>query len=128
MNRNEITSEIKGILGKVPEFLGSLPDDTLEQEWSLFKRFELSDSKLPPKYRELMGISIASVLHCWYCANFHKAMAEFNGATEEEIQEAVHFAKFSSGWSTYLNGMVYDKEKFINELKEIGSYINANVH
>ena len=29
-----------------------------------------------------------------------------------EIQEAVHFAKSSSGWSTYVNGMQIDYDQF----------------
>ncbi len=125
MKRQEIIDEIKETLGKVPGFIKNLPDDTLENEWGLFKRFELQESAIPPKYRELMGLAAASVMRCWYCASFHQAMAELNGATEEEIQEAVHLAKFTSGWSTYLNGIMYDKDTYIKELHDIGEYVAA---
>jgi AhpD family alkylhydroperoxidase len=127
MDRNKIISDIKNTLGTVPGFINSIPDDALESEWTLFKRFELSETSLPPKYKELVGLAVASVLHCWYCANFHKALAEFHGATKDEIQEAVHYAKFTSGWSTYLNGTLYDKDKFMTELKNIGEYVSENV-
>jgi hypothetical protein len=47
-------------------------------------------------------------------------MARIIGATDAEIQEAVHFAKSSSGWSTYVNGMQIDydqfKKKFISHV------------
>lgn len=125
MERKEIVDEIKETLGKVPGFMNSLPDDTLENEWGLFKRFELQESSIPPKYRELMGLATASALHCWYCAGFHKAMAQLHGATDEEIQEASHYAKFSSGWSTYLNGIMYDKDAYVKELHDIGEYVAA---
>lgn len=124
MDRNKIIAEVKNTLGSVPGFIDSLPDDVLESEWNLFKRFELSETLLPPKYKELVGVAVASVLHCWYCAHFHKAMAEFHGATETEIQEAIHYAKFSNGWSTYLNGNLYDRDKFIKELQSIGTYVS----
>ena len=128
MNRQQVINEVKETLGKVPGFIQSMPDDTLEEEWGLFKRFELQETSIPPKYRELMGIAAASTLHCWYCTNFHQAMAKLNGATNEEIQEAVHYAKFSNGWSTYLNGMLYDKDKFMKELNDIGEYVTAKAH
>jgi AhpD family alkylhydroperoxidase len=127
MDRNKIVTDIKNTLGTVPGFIDSLPDDTLEYEWNLFKRFELTDTEIPPKYKELIGIAVSSIMHCWYCSNFHKAMAEFHGATETEIQEATHYAKFTSGWSTYLNGSLYDKDKFMKELKTIGSYVSEQV-
>jgi AhpD family alkylhydroperoxidase len=126
MKRQQVIDDIKETLGKVPGFFQSIPDGALEQEWELFKRFELQETSIPPKYRELMGVATASVLHCWYCANFHRAMAKLHGATDEEIQEAAHYAKFSSGWSTYLNGMLYDKDKFMKELHDIGEYVTAH--
>ena len=126
MNRQQVIDDVKETLGKVPGFLQSMTDDTLEYEWGLFKRFELKETSIPPKYRELMGITAASVVHCWYCANFHKALAQMHGATVEEIQEAIHFAKFTNGWSTYLNGMVYDKDKFMKELHDVGEYVMAH--
>ena len=125
MNRQNVIDEIKETLGKVPGFLKEIPEDTLEYEWGLFKRFEAQETSIPPKYKELMGISVASILHCWYCTKFHKAMAEMHGATEEEMQEAVHLAKFTVGWSTYLNGRLYDRDKYTKELRDIGEYVAA---
>ncbi len=126
MNRQQVLDDIQQTLGKVPGFIQEMPDDTLEQEWGLFKRFEVQETSIPPKYRELMGLAAAATLHCWYCVNFHKAMAKMHGATDEEIQEAAHRAKFASGWSTYLNGRLYDKDKFIKELQDIGEYVKAH--
>jgi hypothetical protein len=40
------------------------------------------------------------------------------GATDEEIEDAVHYAKASAGWSTYLNGLQFDFEQFKKELLE----------
>lgn len=127
MNRQKVIDDIKETLGKVPDFLKTMPDDTLEYEWGLFKRFEVEETSIPPKYKELAGITAASIMHCWYCTNFHKSMAEMHGASREEIQEAVLLGKLTVGWSTYFNGTLYDKKKFRKELHDIGEYIAAHV-
>ncbi len=123
MSREDIYKEMKEMLGKVPGFFASMPDDCIESEWQLFKRFELSETTIPPKYRELIGAAVASAQRCWYCSTFHTTMAEFHGATKDEIQEAVHLSKFGSGWSAYMNGTLYDRKQFLLELEEIGAYI-----
>ena len=126
MSREEIYTEMKEAIGQVPGFFESLPDASLEMEWNLFKRYALSDDgAIPPKYRELMGLAAAAATHCWYCVNFHTGTAKLHGATDEEIQEATYLAKFGAGWSTYLNGSAYDKEKFLKELHEVGEYLSS---
>jgi alkylhydroperoxidase/carboxymuconolactone decarboxylase family protein YurZ len=55
-------------------------------------------------------------------------MARLHGATEEEIQEAVHLAKHTVGWSVYLNGIREDLDRFSQELEEIGTYVTTHHH
>ncbi|MBE9541478.1 MAG: carboxymuconolactone decarboxylase family protein, partial [Proteobacteria bacterium] len=43
MNREEIYTDIKEALGLVPGFFDGMPDDSLEMEWNLFKRYELQE-------------------------------------------------------------------------------------
>jgi AhpD family alkylhydroperoxidase len=124
MSRESIHAEMKELLGQVPGFFGSMPDDTLEAEWSLFKHFEMGDSSIAPKFRELIGVGVAAAQRCWYCANFHMAMARFHGATDAQIQEAAHLAKFGTSWSSYLNGTLYDQDQFLKELGEIGAHLS----
>jgi AhpD family alkylhydroperoxidase len=124
MSRESIHAEMKELLGQVPGFFGSLPDDTLEAEWNLFKHFETGDSSIAPKFRELIGVGVAASQRCWYCANFHTAMARFHGATDAQIQEAAHLAKFGTSWSSYLNGTLYDQDQFLKELGEIGAHLS----
>ncbi len=124
MSRETVHGEMNQILGQVPGFFKSMPDDTIDGEWSVFKRFELGETAIPAKYRELIGVAVASALHCWYCSNFHSALAKFHGASDAEVQEAAHFAKFTAGWSTYLNGTLYDHDRFLKELKAIGEHLS----
>lgn len=71
-----------------------------------------------------MGIAIHSVTKCRYCTLFHTEAAKLFGATDEEIQEAVHYAKMTVGWSTYLNGMRQDYDEFARELEQIGEHLS----
>ena len=126
MNREQIYKEMEHTLGLVPSFFKMIPDSSLEAEWELFKSIELSESKIPNKYRELIGLGIAGATKCQYCALYHTEAARLFGASEEEIEEAMHYAKFNSGWSTYINGLQINFEQFKNEILRICEYVHAN--
>jgi AhpD family alkylhydroperoxidase len=125
MTREQIYDEIKEMLGIVPTFLKSVPDNTLELEWRLFQQTQFSEGPIPNKYRELIGLGIAAVSKCRYCALFHTEAAKLNGATQAEIEDAVHFAKSSAGWSAYINGMQIDYDQFKKEVQQITNYIRT---
>jgi AhpD family alkylhydroperoxidase len=123
--RNDVEVEIKDTLGLVPGFFKSIPERYLDHEWQLFKSLELGETLIPNKYKELMGVALHSETKCRYCTLFHTEAAKLFGATDEEVQEAVHFAKMSVGWSVYLNGMQTDYEEFANEFTQIGKHLKA---
>lgn len=116
MKRKKIYDEIEQMFGLVPTMFKLIPDSTLELEWNLFKKLQLEDGAINTKNRELIGLSIAAVTKCRYCTYFHAEMAKLNGATEQEIEEAVHFAKATAGWSAYVNGMQLDYKEFTKEI------------
>ena len=118
MNRQQVYRDIEETLGITPEFLKKLPDSTLELEWGLMKQSEMTPGAIPNKYRELIGLAVAAATRCKYCTLFHTEMAKLNGATNEEIEDAVHFAKSTMGWSTYLNGLQIDYDEFKKELSK----------
>ena len=123
--RNEVEVEIRETLGLVPGFFKSIPEQYLDYEWQLFKSLELGDTLIPNKYKELMGVALHSETKCRYCTLFHTEAAKLFGATNEEVQEAVHFAKMSVGWSVYLNGMQTDYNEFANEFTQIGEFLKT---
>ena len=125
MSRQEVYREIEETLGLVPTFIKLLPDSSLELEWQLFKRTQLEEGAVPQKYRELIGIAISGVMKCRYCALFHTEAAKLNGATQSEIEDAVHFAKASAGWSTYINGLQIDFDQFKEEIRQASEYIRS---
>ena len=126
MSKVQIYEEIKETFGLVPTFFKAIPEASLELEWQLFKTLQLEESPIPNKYRELIGIAIAATSKCQYCTFFHTEIAKLHGATDEEIEDAVHFAKASAGWSAYLNGLQFDLSEFKDEVRQIGKYIQEN--
>jgi AhpD family alkylhydroperoxidase len=123
--RSEVEAEIKETLGLVPSFFDRMPDDTLDHEWQLFARMELGETLIPNKYKELLMLAVHSETRCRYCTLFHTEAARLFGATEEEIQEAVHLAKHTVAWSVYLNGLREDEDRFAQELDQIGAHLGS---
>jgi AhpD family alkylhydroperoxidase len=126
MTRQQIYQEIEKGMGVVPGFFQALPDKTLEAEWQLFKLTQVEEGPIPNKYRELIGVAISAATKCRFCTYFHTEMAKVAGATAAEIEEAVHYAKATQGWSTYVNGLGYDFEQFKREVTTAVNYIRSN--
>jgi len=74
----------------------------------------------------LTGIAIAAVTKCKYCSYYHTEMAKLLGATDEEIEEVVHFSKSTAGWSTYINGLQIDYDEFKDEIDKATEYARNN--
>ena len=122
--RAEVEREIKSTIGIVPSFFKRIPDEFLDLEWELFKRLELGHTLIPNKYKELMGVALHSETKCNYCTLFHTEAAKLFGASEQEIQEAAHYAKMSLGWSAYLNGIRQDYDQFEKEVQQMGKFLS----
>ncbi len=125
MSKHKIYREIEETLGIVPGFFKLVPESSLTHEWELFKTLQLEDGPIPQKYRELIGLGISAVSKCQYCVLYHTEAAKLFGATEEEIESTVHYAKSSAGWSAYLNGMQIDCDQFKGELEEICEHVRS---
>ena len=124
--RSEVEGEIRETLGLVPSFFDRIPDTVIDHEWTLFKHWELEETLIPNKYKELLMLAVHAETKCRYCTLFHTEVARMFGASDEEIQEAVHLAKHTVGWSVYLNGMREDFDRFANELNEIGAFMSEH--
>ena len=125
MNRQQIYGQIESMFGLVPSMFKQVPDSSLELEWQLFKRVQFDDGAIPNKYRELIGVAISAISKCQYCALYHTELARLNGATEAEIEDAVHYAKSSAGWSTYINGLQLDYDQFRDEVLQACEHVRS---
>ncbi len=127
MDRQTICREIEAVLGVVPSMFRAVPDASLEMEWQLFRRVQLDEGPIPNKYRELIGLAVSAATHCPFCTFFHTESARLSGASEAEIEDAVHFAKSSMGWSTYIHGMQIDLEQFKTEVRQVSEHIRSQI-
>jgi AhpD family alkylhydroperoxidase len=108
--------DIERTLGLVPSFFKAFPEAGIAGAWAEFKAIQLSPkTKLDGKTKELIGLALASQIPCQYCVYFHTAAAKLNGATDEDIREAVAMAAIVRHWSTVLNGMQVDLAAFKQE-------------
>ena len=108
--------DIQQTLGSVPGFFRQFPEVAIPGAWAEFKTLQLNpNTRLNGKMKELIGLAIAAQIPCHYCVYFHTAAAKANGATDEEIREAVAMAAVVRHWSTVLNGMQVDFGDFKRE-------------
>jgi AhpD family alkylhydroperoxidase len=121
---DDTLKEIETSMGIVPDFMKALAEDVLIQEWPLMKKYVLGVSKIPAKYRELIGLSISANERCPYCTLFHTGVAQLNGATDDEIQEIYFLSSYTGRWSTMLFAQQYDMEKFAAEAAKIGAHLS----
>ena len=125
MNRKKIYKEIEEMFGLVPSMFKSIPDSSLELEWKLFKTVQFEEGPIPNKYRELIGVALSAITKCRYCSYFHTEVAKLNGASDAEIEDAVHYAKSTAGWSTYVNGLQMDYETFKDEVDRACEHVRS---
>lgn len=123
--RREILDEIEQTMGFVPAWMMSLPQDMLEVEWHQLKNWEMQDTPIPRKFKELIGLAVAAQAQCPYTVAFHTELARLHGADQDEIMDALHMAKTTAGWSTYFQGSQSDLVKFKREIREVCDTIAA---
>ena len=106
-------AEMKKMFGGVPSTFQVYPKSAIAAGWALMKSTDLNENTaLSMKTRELIGLAVAAQIPCPYCIYYHTAAAKAQGATDEEIREAVHVSSLVRHWSTVLQGNQYDFEAF----------------
>jgi AhpD family alkylhydroperoxidase len=126
-DRREADGDIEEVLGLVPEWLQRVPDYLLPSEWASFKSLVLSETAIPNKYKEMIGLAVSGATRCRYCAYFHAEAARLFGASEEEITETAMIAKNTMGWSTYLNTLQFDYDAFTAEFDQVTAHVRGQV-
>jgi AhpD family alkylhydroperoxidase len=123
----QIEQEMIAQFGFVPGFYGTLPRSTLPAEWAVHRDFELAETAIPNKYKELIGLAVAAHIKCRYCIYFHQQAALANGATEEELKEACFMGGMTVQYSNAITGMRYDYDKFQGEVDRAIQFMTEQV-
>jgi len=112
--------DIEATLGIVPSFFKAFPQSGITGAWSEMKNLQLSDkTAVSPKNKQLISLAVAAQIPCAYCVHFHTVAAKANGASDEEIKEAVAMGAMTRHWSTVLNGMSIDLGTFKSEVATV---------
>jgi AhpD family alkylhydroperoxidase len=108
---NATYRDIEATLGIAPGFFKAFPE--IAGAWEEFKSVQSSpEAALPVKMTALIGLAVASQIPCAYCVYFQTAAARANGATDDEVREAIAMASVTRHWSTVLNSMRVDLTTF----------------
>ncbi len=111
-------------LGLVPTFFRRFPESGIVAAWREFKSVQLNPkTPLSGKEKELVGLAVAAQIPCSYCVVFHTEAAKLNGATDQEIREAVAMAAITRHWSTVLNGSLIDEPQFRKEIDQVVTHV-----
>ena len=121
----QIEQEMIAHFGFVPEFYDTLPQAALPHEWAAHRDFELAETAIPNKYKELIGLAVAAHIKCRYCMYFHSQAALAHGASDEELKEACFMGGLTVQYSNAISGAGYDLEKFQREVDRAVDFMTS---
>ncbi|MBU6953841.1 MULTISPECIES: carboxymuconolactone decarboxylase family protein [unclassified Hahella] len=125
MTIQETYREIEQTLGLVPEWIRQMPEGGVNGFWTMARDFWLSETKVPNKYKELIGLAVSGATRCKYCALFHTEAARLFGATDDEIAEASLMGALSMMGSTFINAQQIDYDTFKQETLDIVRHVKS---
>ncbi len=112
--------EIEQMMGFVPAFARAVPATLLPSWWQSAKDLEMNPTTaLDGKTKQLIGLAVAAQVPCDYCIIYHTEAARLEGATEQQIAEAVGMAAVTRESSTLFNGLQIDKAQFRKDLDHL---------
>jgi AhpD family alkylhydroperoxidase len=108
--------EIESMFGVVPSHMKTYPRSAVAGAWAMTKGLLSEEGNtLEPKVKSLINLAVAAQIPCQYCIWLETKFAKAQGATDEEVAEAVAQAAYVRHWSTVLNGMQIDLATFKTE-------------
>jgi len=122
MDVKTIHKEVTEAFGQVPNWMREIPESALGGFWATMRDFELAETVLPNKTKQLIGIAVSGATRCRYCTLFHTESAKLFGATDAEIAEAAAMAGHTMYASTFVNAIQVDYDEFRRETLDMIAY------
>jgi len=124
----EAYADIEKTFGSVPDFVKKYPKAGLAGAWSEIKTLTFNPhTSIPSKYKDLISLAVSAQVPCQYCIYFDTAAARVDGASEDEINEAVAMASQTRHWSTVLNGLQTNDAVFKAQLAQVLNYVKKQM-
>ena len=112
--------DIKETYGFIPSFIKACPKAAIAGAWRELKSVQLNPrTALSGKQKQLIALGVAAQIPCAFCVNMHSAVAKKEGASEEELREAIGSAALTRHWSTALNGSLVPWSDFTKNVDTI---------
>jgi AhpD family alkylhydroperoxidase len=111
--------DIQQTWGSVPEVVKMFPAASLPGAWKEERDVEMGETAIPGKYKSLIGLGVAAQVPCRFCIEADKQFARLQGATDQEISEALAMAAHTRHWSTVLNGLAFDENAFKRDVDKL---------
>ncbi len=122
----ELLQEIDKAFGPGHDFFKRYPATALPSLWKQMKAVTLNgNGAISVKDKLLVSLAVASQTPSAACVKDYTAAARANGATEQEIQEAVAMAGFTRSASTVLNGMQTDDAAWKRDIDQIIKHVSG---
>jgi len=123
----KVEQEMMEAFGLVPKWVSLMPESAMEGFWAQMRDFQLAETTIPNKYKELIGLAVSGATRCRYCQLFHVEAARLFGATDDEIAEAAMMGAHTMSASTFMNAEGLPYEEFKKETLQIVSNIKAKM-
>jgi AhpD family alkylhydroperoxidase len=112
--------DIEKTFGFLPTFMARISDRALPGVWDQMKGLQMNpNTALSGKTKELIGLAVSSQIPCAYCTLAHSQFGKLNGATDEQLSEAIALGGLTRFWSTFMNGLAIDHQLFDRELAKM---------
>ena len=105
------------------DMFNSFPKYALSGARQAYNELE-GPGSIDQKNRDLIGLAVASQIPCTYCIGAHANSLKEEGATDEEIKEAVAYSAMVRHWSTVIHGAQIELEDFKKEFDEMMKYMS----
>jgi AhpD family alkylhydroperoxidase len=119
-------TEIEKAFGPGHDSFKRYPAASLPALWKQVKAVTLNGSgALSVKEKLLISLAVSSQTPSLACVKDYTAAARMNGASEQEIQEAIALAGYSRQASTVLNGMQADEAQWKRDIDSIIKHVKT---
>ncbi len=120
--------DIQQTFGSVPEFLRQFPKSAIVGAWNEMKGIETNPKgAISGKDRELIGLAVAAQIPCKYCVYFHTQAAKLNGATENEIREALVQSSITRHWSVVMSAPGVSSSRLRSDVSQAARFVKARL-
>jgi AhpD family alkylhydroperoxidase len=118
--------DIEQSFGLVPEFAAKFPEAALPGAWREMREIELNPkTALSGKYKNLISLAVAAQIPCKYCLIADTEFARLEGATDQEISEAVAMGGLVRHWATLLEGLQFDEAAYKRDFDRIAKALSG---